>query len=351
MYFDDLEELKKIDQENMIDEIRGLPEQLESAWQSGLEKKAPKFNNIKRIIISGMGGSAIGADLMASYLEPVCDIPIFVNRDYDIPVWAKGEETLFIASSHSGNTEETLSAYSQAVENQCSVIAISTGGKLTELAEKQQISHWKFKHEGQPRAAVGFSFGLLMSLLFRLDLIDDHTEQIQSAANAMRETLKYIDLDVSTASNPAKRLAGQIINRWVMIAGGGFLAPVSRRWKTQISEISKGWAQFEFLPEMDHNTLAGVYNPESLLSQTMVLFLQSDLLHPRIQKRVELTRENFMLAGIGTDTYLARGKDRLSQMWTTILFGDFLSYYLAMAYHVDPTPVEALESFKQAMKD
>jgi glucose/mannose-6-phosphate isomerase len=132
--------------------------------------------------------------------------------------------------------------------------------------------------------------------------------------------------------------------------GAGMLAPVARRWKGQINEVAKAAANFEFLPEADHNSLAGTLNPPDLLMpRTMTLFLRAPSDHPRNRLRSDLTREAFMVEGLNTDVLDARGDNPIAHMWTLILFGDYMAYYLAMAYSVDPTPVEALVHFKEAM--
>jgi glucose/mannose-6-phosphate isomerase len=347
---DDFQKFSQFDPQNMLGEINGLHSQLEQAWELGNQLPVPPVGEIRQVLIAGMGGSAIGADLLGAYLEPLGRAVFVVQRDYTLPAWAKSKSTLVIASSHSGNTEETLSVFEQAIEAGCSVAAICTGGKLAELAQNKGIPLWQFKHEGQPRAAVGFSFGLLLAMLSRLNLLPDPADELKDAIQAMRDQQKSLLAEIPVTSNPAKRLAGQLINRWVVIMGSGFLAPVARRWKGQISEIAKTWAQFEFLPEADHNTLAGVENPAEMLSKTMIIFLRAKLDHPQNQLRSDLTRQTFMLAGLGTDYFEAKGETRLAQMWTTLHFGDYASYYLAMAYGIDPTPVPAIESLKLAMK-
>ncbi len=347
---DDFQKFSQIDTQNMLGEINHLPSQLEQAWEMGNQLPLPQVGPIQHVLIAGMGGSAIGADLLGAYLEPLGRVPFIVQRDYTLPGWANSPATLVVASSHSGNTEETLSVFEQAVAAGCSVAAICTGGKLAELAETRGIPLWRFKHDGQPRAAVGFSFGLLLAMLSRLGLLPDPSAELLDAIQAMRHQQQTLLAEAPVVNNPAKRLAGQLINRWVVVMGSGFLAPVARRWKGQISEVSKAWAQFEFLPEADHNTLAGVENPPEMLSQTMILFLRGSLDHPQNILRSDLTRQTFMLAGLGTDYFEAKGETRLAQMWTTLHFGDYVSYYLAMAYGVDPTPVPAIESLKLALK-
>jgi glucose/mannose-6-phosphate isomerase len=146
-------------------------------------------------------------------------------------------------------------------------------------------------------------------------------------------------------------MAGQFMGRWVSVFGSDALAPVARRWKSQISEIAKAWAQFESLPESDHNTLAGLYYPEELFPRTMMVFLQSASDHPRNRLRSELTRKAFMLQGLNTDSIQAQGETSLAHQWTALHLGDYISYYLAMAYGVDPTPVEAIENFKRELQE
>jgi len=343
------QDFEKIDSQNMLAEMNGLPEQLEKAWFEAEALSLSDFSQVRQILIAGMGGSAIGASLVKAYTAPQSTVPIEVHRDYGLPAWASGPETLVIASSHSGNTEETLSALETALEQGCSIVVISTGGEIAEIAAEHNTDLWIFNHKGQPRAAVGYSFCLLLNLLFRLDFIPDPQKELKDAVSELKAQRELLAPEIPDHQNPAKREAGQLIDHWVSVFGADLLAPVARRWKGQVSEIAKAWGQYEDLPEANHNTLAGVVNPEALLSKTMTLFLQADSNHPRNQLRIELTKKNFMLEGISTNLIQAKGKTRLSQMWTLIQFGDYVTYYLAMAYGVDPTPVAAIENLKREL--
>jgi glucose/mannose-6-phosphate isomerase len=347
---DDFEAFSSLDREDMLAQIDSLPEQLQQAWDLGLSQPLPSWNGIRQVLISGMGGSAIGADLLSAYAEPFGKLPVLVYRDYGLPAWAKGPETLVIASSHSGNTEETLSTFEVAVNQGCRCLAVTTGGALAQAANQERVALWTFEHQGQPRAAVGFSFGLLMAALARLDLLPSPAEEIKSAVEAMRQQQSRLRAEIPVTSNPAKRLAGQLMDHWVTVIGSGCLAPVARRWKGQTSELAKAWAQFEFLPEADHNTLAGSQNPENLLTRCIVIFLRSASDHPRNRLRAELTQRSLMLEGIATDSVEAQGDTRLANVWTALHYGDYVAYYLAMLYDVDPTPVGALENFKAEMR-
>jgi len=349
MNLNDVNSFGWLDTQGMLCRIDGLPDQLRTAWELGTQQDLPSWNRIRNVLIAGMGGSAIGADLLAAYLAPHSPVPIIIHRNYGLPAWARGPDTLVIASSHSGDTEETLDAVNNALAHNCRLVAITTGGNLAQTAADKDILLWKFVHEGQPRAAVGFSFGLLLSLLTRLGLAPNLEGEIRDAINAMQSQQANLTANIPDVNNPAKRQAGQLIGRSVSVFGSDFLVPVARRWKGQINELAKAWGQFEDLPEADHNLLAGSMNPEHLLSQTAVIFLRAAFEHPRNRLRSDLTRKSFMLNGIPTDFIDAQGKTRLAQMWTALHFGDYTAYYLAMAYGMDPSPVDAIENFKREL--
>lgn len=352
MNLDDLDYFKQLDTLNMLGEIDNLPDQLGFAYQLGLKQDLPDWKDFRQVVIAGMGGSAIGADLLTSYCTSLAPLSVSVHRDYGLPFFARGAETLVICSSHSGNTEETLDAFDRARKADCRVIAVSTGGELAKRARESNIPLWRFEHNGQPRAAVGFSFGLLLAIFQRLGFIPEQMDAVQDAIASMKKSQQHFEPGIPAAHNPAKRYAGQLMGRWVTVMGSGLLASVARRWKTQINELAKAAANFEFLPEADHNTLAGTMNPEEVLNpHTMTIFLTAPSDHPRNHARLELTKDAFMLNGMNTDKAEARGNTPLAHMWTLILFGDYMAYYLAMAYGVDPTPIQALAEFKDAMAE
>lgn len=349
MNLDDTAYFAKLDSQNLLAQIDCLPGQLQQAYVLGLSLLLPGWLGFRQVLIGGMGGSAIGGDLLAAYASPLCKIPIIVHRDYGLPGWASAEDTLVIVSSHSGNTEETLSVLQSAIEGGCRCLAISTGGELTQIASRAGIPTWTYNHPGPPRAAVGYSFGLMLAVLNRLGLLPDSTDELNSAVQAMKAQQVALTANVPAVHNPAKRYAGQLMGRWVSVIASGLLAPVARRWKTQINELAKAYAQFDFLPEADHNSLEGIFNPETLFGQSMVLFLRSPSDHPRNRLRSDLTRTTYMLEGLNTDFVDAQGNNPLSHLWTCLHFGDYVAYYLAMAYGADPAPVDTLENFKREL--
>jgi len=179
MNLDDNSRFTQIDVQDMKSHIDGLPDQFSSAWDLGSRLPLPKWEGIENVLVAGMGGSAIGADLVAAYISPHCPVPVSVHRNYSLPAWANGESTLVITSSHSGNTEETLSSFEAALDRKCRILALTTGGKLAEMCRNSGITLWQFEHHAQPRAAVGFSTGLLLAAFSRVGLIPDPGEDVR----------------------------------------------------------------------------------------------------------------------------------------------------------------------------
>ncbi|MQC27352.1 MAG: bifunctional phosphoglucose/phosphomannose isomerase, partial [Chloroflexi bacterium] len=272
-----------------------------------------------------------------------------VHRGYSLPAWAAGEETLVICSSHSGNTEETLSAFAAARSRGCRILAVTTGGQLAESAQQAVAALWTFEHQGQPRTAVAYSFGLLLAAVHRLGLVPDPAGDVADAAAAMKAQQANFLPEIPDVHNPAKRMGGQLMGRWITIWGAGLMAPVARRWKTQINENAKAQATFEMLPEGDHNTLQGIMQPDEMFDATMTIFLRAKHNHPRDELRTEHTRMAVMLQGQNTDSIVGEGETRLANQWTALHYGDYASYYLAMAYGIDPTPVPMLVELKEKM--
>jgi glucose/mannose-6-phosphate isomerase len=349
MNLDDAAAFRPLDPDNMIAHINTLPKQLMDAWQFGqtlpmIEGEAPRS-----VVLAGMGSSGAAADVFRAYAAPLCPANLSLHQDYDLPAWAQGPETLVIALSHSGNTEEPLAAFSQAVERGCRLLVISSGGRLAALARQHSAPLWSFPQEGASFVSVGAMFSLLLAAFYRLGLLSDPTDDLFETLHALNNQQTNLLAEVPVAHNPAKRMAGQMMGRISVVFGADDLAPAARFWKAQINNMAKCWAQAETLPEADHNTLAGLNYPERALSQIFALFLESSFNHPRNRQRLDFTRQMMMAQGINTDTIRSKGTCRMAHIWTALHFGDYTAYYLAMACGENPTAEEALTMFKEAM--
>jgi glucose/mannose-6-phosphate isomerase len=345
-----VEAIHAADPDNMLGHILNLPQQLEAGWTTADAVNLPSvLQHIDRVVISGMGGSAIAGSLLAALMSPVSPLPIVVARDYDLPALASGANTLVIASSYSGNTEETLSAFDQARARGCQIVAMATGGRLLELADQFGVPYIRINYQSQPRAALGWSLAPLLNIAARLKWLPAVERDLAEALAVMRAWNRELNAESPIAQNLAKREAGQLMGRIVFVLGAGYFAEVARRWKDQFNENAKAWSAFEALPEADHNFLAGTDWPADFTRNVMALFLTGSRDHARNAKRVELTRRALMMAGCNTDLMTARGESPLAQMLSLIQLGDFMSYYLALLNGAEPTQIEALVRFKAEM--
>jgi len=338
------------DPEGMLRHIADLPDQCEAAWRDAQAIHLPEsFKEARQVVIAGMGGSAIGGALLQSLAAPHSRVPIHIVRDYDLPAFAGGPSTLVIASSYSGDTEETLSAFQEARTRRCQVMALAAGGKLEDMARQFGAPFLRVKHESKPRAALGYSFVPLAALASRLGWIEDQSAHLEEAVAAMRAWSAELAPEVPVVKNLAKRMAGQMLGRFVIVYGAGLFAEVARRWKCQVNENGKQFAAFEALPEADHNAILGSSYPEGMANRLKVIFLTGASDHPRNRARVEISREVLMVQGCDTDVLAARGDSRLAQMLSLVQLGDWISGYLGIANGADPSDTGLLLEFKQRM--
>jgi glucose/mannose-6-phosphate isomerase len=346
----DARALRACDPLGMFEHIAGLPDQCEEAWRAAQSVALPEsFRDVHQVVVAGMGGSAIGGALLSSLVAPQSRIPVYVVRDYDLPAAVKGKSTLVIASSYSGNTEETVSVFTQARARGCQLLAIASGGAIARLADEFGAPLMRIHYKSQPRAALGYSFIPLVAFASRLGWIDDQSADFEEAMRVMREWNQEFAPESPVVKNAAKREAGQMLGRFVIVYGAGYFAEVARRWKGQINENGKHYAAFEVLPEADHNALLGSSYPEDMPGRLKVIFLSGSSEHPRNAARIEITREMLMTQGCDTDILSARGKSPLAQMLSLIQLGDWISAYLGILNGADPSDTEMLAELKARM--
>jgi glucose/mannose-6-phosphate isomerase len=340
------EDFRRVDLDGMLDRIDELPRQCLDAWQLALTISFPSnYTGVDNIVVLGMGGSAIGSDLARTLVIDELKVPFQIVRDYDLPAFV-GQNSLVIASSYSGNTEETLMAFDQAIARNCKVMAITTAGQIKSKTEQKALPLLVFDYKAQPRAALGFSFVLLLGVLHKLGLISDKEADLREAVQVMEDSKRQLGPSVPSANNPAKRLAQQLHGRLPVVYGGGILSEVARRWKGQVNENAKAWSFFEVMPELNHNASVGYEFPREVCEKITVIFLDSSHLHPRVRLRYKVTQDILSKRGVRFEVVEASGGSRLAQMMHSIYFGDYVSYYLSMLYEIDPSPVDIINYLK-----
>jgi len=346
---DDPQLFKQYDPEVMLTHLHEMPEQCQRAWQIAMNFQLPQdYSQVNKVVILGMGGSAIGGDLVSSLVASEAKLPILIHRDYGLPAFVDAQ-TLVIASSYSGMTEETLTSFERALETNSKKLVITTGGKLKAMAEARGVPVFVFDYPAQPRAALPYSLMPLLCFLQKLGFVGNKSADIAEAVEVLQKLSPRINEDVPTAQNPAKQLANSLYGRLPVIYGAGIVSEVAHRWKTQINENSKAWSFYEVFPELNHNTVAGYQFPSELAGKIMVVMLHSNLLADRIKLRYQVTGELLEQANVSFQVIDGEGTSPLSQIMSLILFGDYTSYYLAMLYKIDPSPVKAIDYLKEQL--
>jgi len=348
---DDPQVYKRYDAEGMLTHLHEMPKLCEQAWQMAMNFGLPQdYSKVSKIVITGMGGSAIGGDLVSKLVASEAKLPIIIHRDYNLPAFIDSK-TLVIASSYSGMTEETLSSFKQALETDSKKLVITTGGKLKIMAEERNVPVFSFDYKAQPRAALPFSFLPILAFLQRLGFIKDKSAEVAETVEALERLSRRINEGVSLSQNPAKQLANRLCGHLPIIYGADMLSEVAHRWKTQLNENSKAWAFYEVFPELNHNAVVGYQFPPELSSKIVVVLLRSAYLPKRIQLRYQVTCQLLEQARVSYQIVDSEGTSPLSQMMNLVLFGDYTSYYLAILYKIDPSPVEAIDYLKEQLKD
>jgi glucose/mannose-6-phosphate isomerase len=336
------EQIVVLDESGMLGKINDLPNQFEKAWTNLWVKDLPvDVKGIQNILICGMGGSGIAGLLLQDLTREASPIPIEVWADYELPGWVN-EKTLVIACSFSGDTEETLDAVKNAVERQAKIFAITSGGKLEEMAKAHNFPVVKIEYDSSPRAAIGWLYGSLITALAKLEIIPVKEGNYFQALDELKKT-------VAKKSFPQKAedLAISLNNKVPLVFSHSPLSGLARRWVNQFNENSKTFAFAGTVPELCHNTLVGTEYavPEKLI----VLYLESKYGFSRNSARQKIIHQWFDKQQISFVPLSVKSGSLMGEQWLLIYFGDLLSFYLAGVYGVDPSPIAPITFLKEEL--
>ena len=341
--------INSVDNSNMFKSIYDFSSNIESAFTIG-EKifLNNNYNSIKSVIISGMGGSAIGGDVVRLLLSSSKNIPITVSRNYNLPSWVD-ENSLVICSSYSGNTEETLSSFNDAKNKNSKIISISTGGLLKDLTKKNDLDFIKIPKGLQPRAALAFSFIPIIYLLIKVGIIDK--EILEKLKNSLPGLYNSRNLySQNNEDNPTYDLAHHIYKTFPIIySQDNTTSIIARRWKGQLNENSKMLAFSNVIPEMNHNEIVGWENNPHLLKKISIIWLLDKDNHKRNILRMNQT--NSLIKNFSSNQHFVElnGDTGIERNLKFIHFGDWLSYWCAIFHKTDPTPVEKIDLLKDIL--
>ncbi len=321
--------------------IEGFTQQLAHAIKLGQTVDFVRpGSDIRNIIITGMGGSGIGADLVESLAFGRVPIPITVSKGYNIPQFVS-PHTLFIACSYSGNTEETLAAVNKGMLKRAHIICVTSGGKMLEMAKEYNLFYIQIPDgSSSPRAQLGY---LMISLLYALY----HTNLIGAAfIKETENSIEYLDRGEKAIQSEAELIAKKLRGKLPIIYCDERLRAMATRFQNQINENAKQMAHVNTFPEMNHNEIVGWHFPENILQQSQVIYLYSDHDHERVEKRMEICRDIFEKRSNPIIDIVAEGASLLEQYYYLIHLTDWISYFLAKENNVDPDPEEAVDFVK-----
>ncbi|MGB2697644.1 MAG: bifunctional phosphoglucose/phosphomannose isomerase [Candidatus Zixiibacteriota bacterium] len=348
---DDQNGIKKIDARNMYELIYNFPSQLQHALKIARELTLPSLrkDEIKNIILTGMGGSAIGGDLIRSYLSYEFELPFFICRNYTLPHFVDKNSLVFV-SSYSGNTEETLSAYRQAKKIGAKIISISSDGELLKLSERDGFPFLKIPPGYPPRAALGYSFVPIFVFLERLGFVSGKIKDFEKTIQFLSSRREKYSFKISSEKNIAKNIADELFNKLPIIySGADHFDAVAYRWKGQICENSKMLCFNNVFPEFNHNELVGWEILSGMEEKIVVVLLEDQKDHPQIKRRMEIVKGIIQKKGAKVIELESEGENLLSRIFSLIQLGDFVSFYLAVLNQVDPTPVKLIDYLKSEL--
>jgi glucose/mannose-6-phosphate isomerase len=335
----------ELNAETMMDYLYGLPEQFEQCLQfdySGL-KNCPMPHHI---VITGLGGSAIGGDIVRTLAWSTAKVPVIVNRDYNMPAFT-GPDTLVMVVSYSGNTEETVSAYQQARKAGARIICVVSGGQIAEMAGADGCPVIKVPGGLVPRAATGYLFAPVALALEAIGVLQGVAQQISETIAILKNMRDEIGPKADPAQNQARSIARELKNAIPVIWGTAVTSEAAAlRWKAQINENAKSPAYYNVFPELNHNEVVGFEVPQQLLQQMAVVVLRSPSDSERMVKRMAITANIIRDRVKNIIEVSARGNSFLAQFYSLVYMGDYTSVYLALEYGINPTPVKVIDYLK-----
>ncbi len=344
-----LDDVRRIDPTEMYQWLSDFPKKAEEATRIGRKARLDiNVRGIRNLLLTGMGGSAIGGDLIRSYLLDELKIPFLVSRTYTLPAFVN-RNTLVIVSSYSGNTEETLSCYREAIRRKARILCIATGGEVERLARKHGHPCIKVPGGLQPRAALPYSFFPLLIVLSRLGLVRSKEREINEAISVLKKRARVFR-NPQHRRNPALDIARHLHGTLPIIySATDHLDAVNLRWRGQIGENAKQLAYGNVLPEMNHNEIVGWNVGRPLMNRLTVVFLRDRGTHSRIQVREEITSRIVKEYASEVIEVWSEGKSLLARVFSLVSLGDWMSYYLAILNRQNPTPVKVIDYLKEEL--
>ena len=345
--------IKKIDKGGILDSIIALPRQVDQAYREVLALDIPEgYAQAKNIVVTGMGGSALGGRIIDSLTLSKLRAPLEVFTELNLPKYVN-EDSLVIASSYSGNTAETISSLKDALDKKAMIIGVCTGGKMEEILKKEKLPGYVFNPvanpSNQPRMGLGYSVTSILTILAKLNFLTLDQTDIVRIVRQMGETAADFGPDSPEKRNLAKSLAIKLKGKIPALVASEHLLGIAHAFKNQLNENAKTFSLLFDIPEMNHHLLEGLKSPHKAKELLNFLLLESELYSAEIQKRYPITRDVIEQNGAETSIYKLHAEGKLEQIFEVLVLGSFVSLYLAILNDIDPSPIPWVDYFKSKL--
>lgn len=351
---DSKKEIEKFDNGYILSSIRKIPDQIEQVWHEIGKSEIPQSCNLaKNVVIAGMGGSALGGRIIDSLITERARCPIEIFNEYHLPAYVN-QDTLVIISSYSGDTEETISDFYDALNKKAKVFGITSGGQLKNLFEENNIPAYIFNPRenpsNQPRFGLGYSVASILAVLSRCEFIFTLDEEIEKLIQSLKKYAEELDIEIPQEKNMAKLISEKIKNTLPVIVASEHLIGSAHTFKNILNETSKSMSVLFDIPELNHHLMEGLKFPAQARELLKFLFIESDLYSTRVRKRYPITQEVVEKNNIHSLTYKACLETKLMQAFEIMIWGSYVAFYLALRYEVDPKKIPWVDYFKEKMK-
>ena len=339
-------ELKeKFDLQNQFQVLVDSYKQIEFAWENKFDSMQLQDSKYNLVLLAGMGGSAISGDLITNYLANELKIPFIVNRSYSLPDFVN-KNSLVIISSYSGNTEETLSVFEEALKRKCKIAAITSGGQVKKICDEKKLCCINIPIGYQPRYALGLSFFSLLKLLQQLGIIKNQDSTVNQISSLWKKKGEEYSIEENRALSLALELTGFLP---IIYSAAHLTSAVGYRFKCQLNENSKLHAFSNVIPEMNHNEIIGWETFEEKKLFTKVISISDPDYHPQIKKRFKITSEIAKQSGVEIINIESKEKNRKVRLFDLIYLCDWISYYLALLRNHDPSEIAYIDELKNRL--
>ena len=347
---DDQEKLKKLDNSKTYGSVEELAKQCIHAYDDANKIEVDQsYRRIDKIIMTGMGGSGLGARIIEGIYGLKLKIPFVHLHDYDLPAWAD-EHTLVICSAFSGETEEPVQTAKQAHEKRCKLMTIGSGGTIIELAKKYKAPFYQiiptYNPSKQPRMAIGYSVVGQLVMVSKTGVIDFSKKEIDLMVKAMEKVVEENKVSIKIKDNPAKKIALKFYQKNINFVASRHLVGAAHTTKNQANENAKSFSTIFEIPELNHHLMEGLKHPDSNKKDLIFYFAESDLYPERIKKRYAITEDVVDKNKVSFVAYKPKSSDPLAQVFEYVQFGGYVVYYLSMLNNLDPAPIPWVDYFK-----